>query len=246
MGNKKIKEILLSIGLNSTVHGPPSLLRSQFLAVRLLWMVSLIGSVCACSYVIFLTLANYVEYDVVTKIRTFSDPNPEFPAVRISNIDPFTTEAARTFLNDFLTTNGVNYETQIKFRNDQNYLYLYIKYITALIEAYNEFSDEKKKSMGNTYQGMVNSCSFNLQTKCTEADFVWDYDVVFGNSYRFNTGKNSSGHTVPVKRVSSTGSIYGLDMALFIGNENGRNPINVHLPSIGNFLKKFNTLFLRY
>src|SRR5690606_35639629 len=76
---------------------------------------------------------------------------------------------------------------------------------------------EEIKSLGMSLEDMLISCTY-ANTACTVNDFEWYYEFFYGNCYRFNSGRNSSGDQVPDKEVSRAGWIDGLKLELFIDN----------------------------
>lgn len=63
-------------------------------------------------------------------------------------------------------------------------------------------------------------CQFNNQ-KCSLDEFIWKFDRYYGNCFVFNSGFNSSGHKVEIKRSILESSAYGFQMQFYVGfNEN--------------------------
>ena len=55
--------------------------------------------------------------------------------------------------------------------------------------------------------------------KCDyEQDFVWFYDIYYGNCFKFNSGKNSTGHLIDKKYVYRIGADTELFLKVFTGN----------------------------
>lgn len=77
---------------------------------------------------------------------------------------------------------------------------------------------QQLKSFGYSLNSTLLSCYFNNK-KCSEDDFIWSYDFEFGNCYTFNSGYNSSGNQMPIKKISDYGSDHGLKLEIFLGNE---------------------------
>jgi hypothetical protein len=62
---------------------------------------------------------------------------------------------------------------------------------------------------------MILFCDFNGIT-CSESDFEWYFHGFLGNCYRFNSRVNSSGHTVPTRKVSNSGKIGSLTLEIIM------------------------------
>ena len=56
---------------------------------------------------------------------------------------------------------------------------------------------------------MIDKCQFN-KNPCTLHDFEWYFDFHYGNCFKFNSGLNASGHSVPLKYSSIPGEENGL------------------------------------
>ena len=85
--------------------------------------------------------------------------------------------------------------------------------------------------MGFSLDDMLVKCQFN-KNPCSSADFEWYFDFHYGNCFKFNTGINSSGHSVPLK------------YSIIPGEENGLF-LSFMLPDIANQLSYGDTIGLR-
>ncbi|RNA30566.1 amiloride-sensitive sodium channel subunit beta [Brachionus plicatilis] len=63
---------------------------------------------------------------------------------------------------------------------------------------------------------MLIFCQYD-EKECNVDDFVLLKSQLFGNCYTFNSGRNSSGHKIPIRKKSRPEIIKGLKMELFIG-----------------------------
>jgi len=66
---------------------------------------------------------------------------------------------------------------------------------------------------------MMLSCYFGSKT-CSADDFEYFFDISYGNCYRFNSGKNSSNQSIPLRKVISSGDTSGLQLGLYLGEQN--------------------------
>ena len=89
------------------------------------------------------------------------------------------------------------------------------KLIIATNAYSNQFKSEEKKSLGLDLEDMLLRCSYN-GLSCSASDFEWFYDLWYGNCFKFNSGKNSSLHDVPLKESNKAGLLDGLQLELFI------------------------------
>ena len=205
----------------STIHAIPNIFRSKIIFVKAIWFLSLIISTGFCSYMVVKSIQNYLEFNVVTKI-TVVDENPiVFPTISICNINPIVNEAmfeqikqiSESFkynYSDFEAIAGDKYKTKMDF---------ILKSFTAqnLIKTQ---SDGLKKLYGYPYDKFIISCLFKTII-CDRSDFVWYYDVVYGNCYRFNSGKHENGTKRKLRKLNKVGIRDGLMLDLFVGDGSG-------------------------
>jgi hypothetical protein len=77
----KFKDTLLS----STSHGLPNVLRTPRKSIKCMWLLLFLIFSSIGSYMVYKTISNYLEYEIVTKIEYIRENPIEFPAVTIKN-----------------------------------------------------------------------------------------------------------------------------------------------------------------
>lgn len=60
-----VKETLES----SSIHALPNIVRNKYYTIKFIWIVCFLGSSAACGFLIFQSITDYFNYDVVTKIE---------------------------------------------------------------------------------------------------------------------------------------------------------------------------------
>lgn len=60
-----VKETLES----SSIHALPNIVRNKYYAIKFVWVFCFLLSSAACGYLIFLSITDFLGYDVVTKIE---------------------------------------------------------------------------------------------------------------------------------------------------------------------------------
>jgi len=78
-----------------------------------------------------------------------------------------------------------------------------------------EYGDSKRKELGFSLDDMLVKCQFN-KNPCDSNDFEWYFDFHYGNCFKFNTGINSSGQSVPLKYSTIPGEENGLFMSFML------------------------------
>ena len=92
-----MKQVLREQMLVSTSHGIPNAIRNTHLPMKIMWSISFILSTALCSCLIIQSIMQYLEFDVITKVRIVSETEAEFPRIAICNINPFQTQYAMSF-----------------------------------------------------------------------------------------------------------------------------------------------------
>jgi len=161
------KEAALRLISKSTAYGLANFFQSKRLSHKLLWLIFMLCAVSASIWYITGSISDYLNYEVITVIRTEYDQPTQFPCV--------------SFCNYF----------QKYFDN---------KSLAVLIKKCSFGYDENIMSnLGNHFESF--------------------YSQDYGQCYRFNSGKNLSGHSIPI--LNST--IGGIDDAfsLYIVSKGG-------------------------
>ena len=129
------------------------------------------------------------------------------PEVNICNHNPFTKNASFDFLeNNFGLSQTLNWD-------DSNAAFLY-----SLQTDLSNLPDNVKRSFGYSIHEMLYSCTFNT-FPCTTKHFLWNYDLRYGNCYKFNSGFNSKGYSIPIRNADRPG-IFGGKFEYYFFNKN--------------------------
>jgi hypothetical protein len=78
---EKIIEKSIEIGLGSTSHGIPNLLKSDRKCLKVMWLILFLLSSSVGIYLVIQSFINYFSFDVVTSIKIFKEIPTEFPAI---------------------------------------------------------------------------------------------------------------------------------------------------------------------
>jgi hypothetical protein len=145
-----------------------------------------------------------------------------FPTITICNTNPFATNNSITFIKKAKETAkfmNIN-DKKIKLK------YLMGSYIAKSFTRPDYVSDEVKKSLGYSFEDFFISCYFASEP-CSKSDFEWYYDFNYGSCFKYNSGKNSSGSSIPLKRMNKIGKLQGLSIELFVGEFNDTNSLSL-------------------
>jgi hypothetical protein len=225
-----IIKIVLESFSNSTNHCLPKIQNSKHTLIRFIWIISSIFSTSICSFMIINIVNEYLRYDVVTKIRVHTEIESDYPSISFCNKNPIVTLEGRQMFLDYLVKEMNYTHFEIDMKSNEKIDDLKIIYEKAMTWLLRNLTDEQKKQMGYSLEEMILHCEFNF-VQCDEdiySEFVWFFHSEYGNCYKFNSGFNST----PL-RVYGRGRGTGLNLALFIGIQNDREPLNIYERSQG-------------
>lgn len=216
-----IKEKTVETLGNSSIHAIPNIIRTNSLIIKAMWTVFFILSTGLSCYSVVQNILDYLNYDVITKIRNFNDFPCEFPKITICNANMLTTNFSMSLSNKVLADNSITdiYSSSLlksKFPDD---IYQQIEYARYLVQSYatsSKLSDEEKKKLGYKIEDILISCNF-AGNSCWPDEFDWYFDFNYGNCFVFNSGKNQSGHTAEKKFITRTGKLDGFVLELYVG-----------------------------
>jgi hypothetical protein len=78
---EKILEKSIEIGLDSTSHGLPKIIKSETTCLKIMWLVLFLLSSSVGIYLVIQSFINYFSFDVVTSIKVFKEIPTELPAI---------------------------------------------------------------------------------------------------------------------------------------------------------------------
>jgi hypothetical protein len=78
---EKVIEKSIEIGLSSTSHGIPNIIKSDRTCLKIMWLIFFLLSSSVGIYLVIESFINYFSFDVVTSIKVFKETPTEFPAI---------------------------------------------------------------------------------------------------------------------------------------------------------------------
>ena len=204
---KKIKPLFLEWILSSTSHGLPNVFRTNYLYLKVFWMICFLASTSCCLYLISASLIAYFSFSVTVSTSREIQTPIDFPAVSICNLNPF-----HSFINASLSSYSTNFgtnETSISIIER----YLEVLKNQAAANPIYHFNGDLQSQLGFYLSEMLVSCYYSKKI-CSSSDFQMFRSYDYGNCYTFN--KNSSN----IKTISNAGSGHGLEIELFTGDPN--------------------------
>ena len=218
---QEIRTYARNVGLSSTIHGIPMALRADLGLLKYMWIISTLVSAALCSYLICISIVEYFQYGVVSRIDDIKSTPIAFPTVAICNLNLFATKYALDFLNLTLESYLKNSFARVSADDIEADLE-YFGFVRSLV-IYNmetmKLNDSQKKAFGLSLDEMVLRCEFNSYPCDLENDFSWHFSKEHGNCYRFNSGMNMKGQNSAQKSQIRNGRENGLQIELFVGNK---------------------------
>lgn len=206
MKEKSLKESILPIVLSSTIHGYPNIFEHKTIFFKILWFTFLCCSIAGCSYLITRTLTDYFNYDVVTEYDIVYEVPTEFPCVTICNLDPFVSDYSEDIIKNLLMNIGLSFSSLATLLKSDLKLVQYL----LLLNAHATLNDTQKQLLGHPFEKMLISCNFNWKD-CSIEDFEWYYDIIYGNCYRFNSGRDMYGNITKKENNFSSWQVSGFE-----------------------------------
>ena len=264
LGKKiRIKNILKEVLYNSFAQALNKIFTTKHLILKFFLLFFVLTSSAIASFMVIHLIMEYFSYGVVTNTRTVFEIPTKFPQITICNYNMFTTEYALDFLRNF--SEGMKkspYDVNI-FKKDEvmNISYRlmlpkiakFYKKVISYVNSQN-FSDENRKKLGHGLKDILHNCRINT-VACDLNEFTWEFDPVYGNCYKFNTGYNSTGGKIDIKESNIAGPLNGLQFDLFVNvneeiKENyysylNNEPYSINFNALGAIIKIDNSSYLK-
>ena len=98
--NNKLKQLIEEWSLLSTFHCYPKIFQTKSNREKWIWSLIFILFSCLTFWLLIKGILDYLEFDVVTKIRVISSKSLNFPTLTICDSSLFTTKEAELLLNN--------------------------------------------------------------------------------------------------------------------------------------------------
>jgi hypothetical protein len=96
----KIREKFWKWSDSSTSHDYPNIFRTQHNSIRVLWSISFLASFILCFLLVYKSIIEFFNFDVVTKVRVVEESPTLFPVVTLCNKNPFLTQQASKLIEN--------------------------------------------------------------------------------------------------------------------------------------------------
>lgn len=213
---QKLKVMIKEIGLNSSTHGIPNIIRTSRFEIKILWSTFLLLLTCICAYLVLENIRTYLEYGVTTKVLFTKKHEIDFPTISICNSNPFATPFSVDFVADYIgNLTGIPLKNQTKF-DYANKILMKEPYLKPIILLQAESLDTNvKQKFGFSLKDLIIKCKY-IHQDCIDWGFYWNWDFSLGNCYSFNHATNEIKPLI----VKNPGISSALVLELFTGFEN--------------------------
>lgn len=191
--NNQEKLILKEILYNSLAQAVIRLTQKSHFSIKLCLLLFIIFSNALAAFYIIDSIFSYLNYEVVTTMRTIYETSTLFPKVTICNRNRYQTK----FSFEFLSELSKNLNENIKVFDEEQTNRFNYSFKTDLMDKVlfkangiirNNFSDFKRQKLGHSLADILMNCTYDA-IKCSANEFSWSYDAYFGNCFEFNSGK---------------------------------------------------------
>lgn len=213
---KDLKEAFKEWLSASTSHGLPNVVRTNNTLIKIMWIIFFTISSAICGYFLATSILQYLKYEVVSRMYVVYELPTPFPAVTICNGYPFVTNQSNEFVNDILERYNLTNIDKGNYFGSKKVDFILANYIISLNSLNPNLTDDFRKTLSFLKDDMLLYCVYNTNP-CDPTYFDYYYDLIYGNCFRFNAGRNSTGHKIKVLESTRSGKINGLQMEIFLG-----------------------------
>ena len=267
---KLIIKLISESFTNSLTQAIIKLLATPHTILKMYLFVNVCAAIGIASYMVLQSIMSYLSYEVITTSRTVYEKPTTFPKILICNQNMFQTEYAYDFINDVSKSQmNISFDDIMKMGNFSqkwdiiNRLNFVVNSIANDRQA---FSNENRRKLAHDLRDVLVYCSFGPDP-CGPEDFAWSFDPVHGNCYRqvlriilifldkilffiffllssFNSGINSNGEHVELKKATLAGSNYGFKIMMYVNVYQKLTLFNANWGSMGAILRITNNSYL--
>jgi hypothetical protein len=207
-----ILNLILNTFENSSIHAIPNIVRNESYLIKLMWIIFLFGSTGYCSFLVYQSVMNYMNFDVVSLNRMNPKISVQFPIVTICNMNEFATSYSKELMESIM--NESLYEN--KDLKKSHKINLMSKKYRATLNSIN-LNKETQSKLGFNLNQTLLSCLYNYADCSINEDIEQLYDIFYGNCLRFNSKQ--------LIKQSIPGPSNALQLELFSDLANEKNSI---------------------
>jgi hypothetical protein len=218
----RIRAKFLSWSVASGTHGYPNLFRTEHTAIRIVWLVAILGSVATCSYLVVDCFIEYFAFETTSKIEVIYESFSTMPAITVCLTNYFVAPSSRGLIVDHFSTVNNRAMTRLQDYDDIYNISRSIETILPRVFTLKQmlaspaFNDSQRKQIGFNRSEFLMECKLG-RNDCDPNSIVWYFDYNFGNCYRINTGYYVNGSKDHLFSQKETGYFKGIKLNIFTG-----------------------------
>ncbi len=194
-----------------TAHGIPNIARSESTLIRVIWLISVLASFSYCCYGLSKNLQNYLNNESVTETSFDRVVSLEFPTITICNLMQYkTNDPTFPYREKFQSVENI---TRDLINATVDVSYLFANQMAQFVV--NQKGKNNADKVSYTVDDMLLNCQFNF-IFCDKSDFHQWYSTVYGLCFSFNSGLDSKGNKIELKKSLSPGRQNALRLDLFV------------------------------
>ena len=171
-----IKVKIVAWSLTSSAQCLPKIFQYDNFYAKFLWALVFFLFSGLTVWFLIEGLLDFLQFDVVSKIRVFNEQNLVFPVVTNCDTNPFTTKKAENLIvgiekENYFSISFAGMSIMESFAKCTYYLF------SGMHTAFN-LADEQKKELGLSLENILQLCYFNL-VPCNKNDFSWIFSPLY-------------------------------------------------------------------
>jgi hypothetical protein len=201
---------------NSTTHGLINIQHNKTRFFKLMWLMLFLGAFAFCFLLIVKSIDAYLKFEVTTKIRILPKIPMDFPIIKICDANPFSTNYAKTKINEYLNVSGIESPFNLSTSNLKDMKNVLESLIDFLEVKNFHLNDSDKRKLSTELSAVMISCSFG-GVPCSADNFTWKHDYNFMiDCYVFNSGEDVNGSQASFISSSQRGILNGFEIELLL------------------------------
>ena len=220
-------EFFLKEVKNIKVDGLAAIFHSKRWIARFLWLFVLLACTSLCVFLIVSTINEYYKYHVTTTYRLVIEEEAVFPTITICNLNLIESQYAISTIDRMSSVIPSYIASSREGLSVLDLVQNYLGYtsVMLLLENFKKattgsyLNDNDKRQFFDLNRKMLD-CNF-AGDACDISDFEFLFHPTYFACYRFNSGFDSNGTRVPLKKVKKAGLTNNrFSMQLYAGTDN--------------------------
>ena len=205
MSNNKMNSLAYELIASMRIDGLPHIFFSRLQLTKLAWAFFMLSSFSFCCFLITQSVAEFMKFEVDTKVILRSEVKSRFPTISICHMFPLNTDYALKLFNEsHVDVDPEPYRSLLT-------LELLHKQNTS-----SYFTLAQKKAMFDV-DGFVFSCTFPANKPCNMSQLRTLFFPWYGTCVQFNSGYDKHDNQIPIYDAHVGGTHDTLANEVYVG-----------------------------